>query len=514
VALVLALVGALLAGGLYALVFPPADLSGLAWVVLVAFLALLRRARRAGAGALLGAAFGAALTGLAGHWIPSSLRAGFDMGERAALVTFATLTAQVALGMAVFGALAVRLRRGVLPELLALPAAWVVGELVRTRLPGGIAWLLLGHSQAGHLFVAQAAEVAGVAGLGFAIVLVNGLWLRALSGWWGGDEARSAAASRTAAWALAIPLALAALGALRVRAVESEPAEGTLRVGLVQAEIPQAERWRERTRERNLERQLALTRDAASQGAQLVVWSETAIDFVPEDLPALRARLARALGGGADRELLVGLPRRLPESEGGTLRNSALLVDGAGRERGVYDRQQLLPVAEDDPELLLRIPGARRVLAPILRGEPYTAGSDPAPLPSAWGGIGVMICFEGVRAQGARETADRGAVLLANLSNDAYFPTRGAALQHWSQVVWRAIETRRPLVRVANGGVGAVVAASGRVLLRVEPGEARAAVAEVGLRDRPTVFLRAGFAFPFACAGLCAIGLWPRRARA
>jgi apolipoprotein N-acyltransferase len=125
-----------------------------------------------------------------------------------------------------------------------------------------------------------------------------------------------------------------------------------------------------------------------------------------------------------------------------------------------------------------------------------------------------MICFDGVRAQGARETADRGAVLLANLSNDAYFPTRGAALQHWSQVVWRAIETRRPLVRVATGGVGAVVAASGRVLLRVEPGEARAAVAEVGLRDRPTVFLRAGFAFPFACAGLCAIGLWPRRARA
>ena len=50
---------------------------------------------------------------------------------------------------------------------------------------------------------------------------------------------------------------------------------------------------------------------------------------------------------------------------------------------------------------------------------------------------------------------------MVNVTNDGWFRTSAAAAQHFANARFRAIELRRPVIRCANTGVTAVVAANG-----------------------------------------------------
>jgi apolipoprotein N-acyltransferase len=66
--------------------------------------------------------------------------------------------------------------------------------------------------------------------------------------------------------------------------------------------------------------------------------------------------------------------------------------------------------------------------------------------------IGPLICYEDIFPQLARENAIAGSSILAVLTNNGWFGEGGAAYQHAAHSVLRAVETRRPLIRVGNGG--------------------------------------------------------------
>jgi apolipoprotein N-acyltransferase len=502
---------ALASGVLYALVFPPAGLAGGAWFALVPLLALLRRAGSAARGLLLGGAFGLGAATLAVSWLPSSLRTGFGMAAWQAGALSAGLIVYTALWFGLFGALAARLRGGWLSPILALPAAWTAAELGRERLGDGLPWLLLGHSQHQSIQVLQLAELGGAAAVAAVLVAANACWLEALVGWWAGGERAGRRASGFAALGLGLVAAAHLGGTLRLASFDALSDGPPVRMALIQAAVPQGERWVKAFRERNLERQLELTREAVAGGAELVVWSETSVDFVPDDLAPILRRVAEALGGDPDRELVLGVSLRRQEAGRERYTNAAILVGGDGAVRDSYDKIELLPIAESNPQLLLRIPGVRAALAPMLVGSPYTPGTDSSPLAARLAPAGVMICFETSHPHLGRASVERGAKLFLNLSNDAYFSTPGALEQHFAHAVFRAVESRRPLVRVANRGVGAVVEASGRVSLRVEPEQVRAVVVEVAPRSGSSLFLEGGFALPWLATALALAGLWRRR---
>ena len=76
--------------------------------------------------------------------------------------------------------------------------------------------------------------------------------------------------------------------------------------------------------------------------------------------------------------------------------------------------------------------------------------------------LGVLICYEAIFPQIARETVRRGAQVLMNITNDAWYGDTGGPYQHLEISRWRAIEFRVPLVRAANTGISAVFDATGR----------------------------------------------------
>lgn len=80
--------------------------------------------------------------------------------------------------------------------------------------------------------------------------------------------------------------------------------------------------------------------------------------------------------------------------------------------------------------------------------------------------LGVLICYESIFPELARERVAQGANLLVNISNDAWFGLSAAPEQHFSLAVLRAVEQRRWLARATNTGISAFVDPYGKVTAR------------------------------------------------
>ena len=86
---------------------------------------------------------------------------------------------------------------------------------------------------------------------------------------------------------------------------------------------------------------------------------------------------------------------------------------------------------------------------PCTRAVIYQLAGRREP-PDARGGV--MICFESHFGSLSREYARRGADVLVEMTNDGYLGKTPVLRQHLANSVFRAVETKRPLLRVTNVG--------------------------------------------------------------
>ena len=123
-----------------------------------------------------------------------------------------------------------------------------------------------------------------------------------------------------------------------------------------------------------------------------------------------------------------------------------------------------------------------------------------------------LICFEDALGELTRQSVLRGAQLLVNVTNDAWFGRTAASRQHFDEAVFRTVENRRPLVRCANTGVTAFVDRDGRVtqMLLQPDGTVFGQGILAGVVDVPTgtgltFYTRHGDVFSVACAAAAAL---------
>ena len=193
---------------------------------------------------------------------------------------------------------------------IASPCLWVSLEYVRTHAFSGLPWGLLGYSQFQRLPLIQIANITGVYGVSFLIVLVNvSLFLlirrvltenpqRALRPW--------------------IPLAVAVAAILGVWLYGVNqlhvPPSDRLTIGIVQANIDQAHKWNEAYRVETLERYRRLT-ETVSPKSDLILWPEAATPFLFEQEPNYRS-LVTQVTKNAGVPLVFGSPALRRQSDG------------------------------------------------------------------------------------------------------------------------------------------------------------------------------------------------------
>lgn len=346
------------------------------------------------------------------------------------------------------------------PAWLAYTAAWLVYETIQTYFLTGFPWLLLGYAMQPVLTLIQCAELLGVYGVSALVVLVNvavaecALLLVGKRNW---NEVRGSMAV-----ASLLVIAATVFGVWRIRMLDV-PAEKTVRVALIQGNIPSLVKH-DRTRDYDiLQRHVLLTRMAMRENPDVIIWPESAVPGY-----FFERRLAyhtiTQLVGEVRRPLIAGLARYEWSDEGDQVYyNSAVVVEPNGLVSSVYDKQHLVMFGEYVP--FERYLPFLKLVTPI--DGSFTAGQEARALVCRVGEEGTvrfkpLICFEDVIGELARISASEPEDVLLNLTNDGWFRSSPGPYQHAALSVFRAVEQRRPLVRCTNSGVTMVVDHIGR----------------------------------------------------
>jgi apolipoprotein N-acyltransferase len=526
---------------LYTIACPPYDWSAAAWVALTPLFLSLYQSQTWWAAACRGLLFGVFACAGVGYWIYVTTAQYFSLSVPAAVLL-------TSLNYAYFAGLYTALAAVVINWLLqqpatmlraiSVPAAWVGGELARTHGVAGIPWELFGYTQYRHLELIQVADLTGAYGVSFLLALSSYAVAEVFrsyqllqktvvrsqhsvvsgteqSGLWTLDSGHSSLSLSPrpltpdkAPWPAFAVLTLTVLCTLlygmrclrHYQALSTNYSPGVI-VAVVKGHIPNAQRWQRLQQASNLLHYVAVSRQGIkNQQLDLVIWPEFALGFYLDHEPLLQAQLGQ-FTARVDAPLLVGAPRREVSDTTTRVYNSAYLISRTGEILFTYDKQRLIPFAEYLPPAFLLLRAGRTEgpndFAPGARATIFS-------LPGA--SFGTLICYEVTYPYLVRSLVLKGAHFLVNLSNDTWGANEGAAAQHFSMTVFRAVEYRRALVRAATAGVSGFIDPSGRAHGLVQ-GPEGVSVDNIRPHQELTMYARYGDWFAFSCVAVVVITL-------
>jgi apolipoprotein N-acyltransferase len=485
---------AVASGVLLWLSFPKFGHGLVAWVALTPLLVALAGARSTGHGLRLGYLAGAVSSLGLVYWTALVVVQYGGLSLPLGIAVMLLLCFALALFPCLFGwVMAFWLRTWGPSALLVAPVAWVAMEILRAHTLFDFAWCLLGYSQVGHLPAIQIARFGAVYAVSFVVVAVSVAVAYAVV------EPRREPRTRAAAGTAILVAAVLTDGFLRLRTAPAE--SGRLTVGLVQAAILQEDKWDPEDAWTNFARHVALTREAAGRGATLVVWPESSLPWLFDRNPVIAAELRR-LTGELGIHLLFGNDDREDRVDGrGRIWVGAMMLTRAGDVGFRYHKMRLVPFGEYVPVESVLTLGGRWSARVVQAVGAFTPGTEYAVGEVDGHRLGVSICYEAIFPDLLREFTARGADLLVNITNDAWYGRTSAPHQHFAMAAFRAVENGKYLVRAANTGITGVVDPRGRVLERTELFERRALVREVPIVSEGTFYARRGDVFAWACLG-------------
>ena len=129
----------------------------------------------------------------------------------------------------------------------------------------------------------------------------------------------------------------------------------------------------------------------------------------------------------------------------------------------------------------------------------FQPGEPGKTMPWEKGAIGVQICYEIIFPGLSRAMVKNNAVLLINITNDAWFGTTAGPYQHFSMTVFRAVENRRALARAANTGISGFIDPAGRILISTALLKEAVVTRTVPLISEKTFYTRFGDLLALAC---------------
>ncbi|MDD5281309.1 MAG: apolipoprotein N-acyltransferase [Candidatus Omnitrophica bacterium] len=331
--------------------------------------------------------------------------------------------------------------------LFFIPSSWVLLEYLRSYLFTGFPWAQVGFSQYKNLPVIQIADVTGSWGVSFLVVLLNVGFYLAL---------RKRLKAKISLICVCILFLSLAYGFYRL---SYKPAlcfnKEQLKVSVVQGNIPQDLKWDNQAATGILNNYIELTRAAAKDNPDLVIWPEASVPVIwGENVADGQFAQIFSLAGQLKINLLLGAVSR----SGGDYFNSALFINNLGQPERMYNKLHLVPFGEYIP-FKSTFPFLQTIapIGDIEPGREYVIFSHPVD-------FAVLICFEDLFPELSREFIKRGARFLVNITNDAWYKRSSAPYQHLAASVFRAVENHVYLIRSANTGISGFIDPFGRSL--------------------------------------------------
>ncbi len=371
--------------------------------------------------------------------------------------------------------------------LFAFATLWVLSEWFRGWFLTGFPWLFLGYGfiDTGLAGWAPLTGILGLSGLvacsgaviGRALMRADPPRITALAAilltatWWGGGQLQKLS------WTI--------------------PASSTpLTVALVQPNQPVLTKWREDALPVIL---------ADIRGKTLTLRNNNLVIFPESGIPALKNSVDNFLAGldkaatNQQTAVITGIPM---QSDTGNYFNGVI---GLGLAAGSYQKRRLVPFGEYLPfEHWLRglIAFFDLPMSSFSAGADQQALIEVGPFDGATFGVATAVCYE--IAYSDQMAADaRQANLLLTVSNDTWFGDSLGPHQHLQIARARALETGKPLIRVTNDGITAIIDERGEVLNQLPRFLPGILQGEVMPRSGATPYSRTG---PLPLIVVCLVG--------
>ncbi|WP_180901039.1 apolipoprotein N-acyltransferase [Martelella soudanensis] len=373
-------------------------------------------------------------------------------------LTVLAFPAGLALFYGLAGALAALVWRPGPLRLIALGAAMVVAEWLRGHVATGFPWNAIAYTAMPTPLFMQAIRLTGLYLMGgFAVYIFASPALLA------------ARPGRRAGLALALVLVAVDIGYGWHRLGTDLPeGERGLRFRLVQPAFAEADWSTEEGRNRVFATLLELSSappEQAGWAPDIIIWPESVLPFTLESRPDARTAIGEMLKPG--QTLVLGAASFAGRKPDGwpEFYNAVYALDDAGATVSVSGKTHLVPFGEYLPfedffrsiglEALTTLPGS---YVPVDNRQMLLLPDGVTLYP--------LICYEAVFPRLVEGQA-AGASALVNVTYDAWFGRTPGPFQHFAQARLRAVETGKPLIRVGENGVTAMVDQYGRIVDRL-----------------------------------------------
>lgn len=495
---------ALVAGVAAALVHPPFNV----WIGLIGYpvlLLLADRSQRVRGAFWMGWLFGFAYFFVGCWWVAEAF---FVNPEQAWMAPFAASLLPAGIGLFIGAACALyrALKPSGLARIFVFVACFSLFEWLRGNILTGFPWNPVGASWMAGSAPSQFASVGGVYGLGLVTILAACAFAPLIEAY------KNRKSVVMAAVGVGLLAGLFAFGFVRLATTPVENSDTMVRI--VQANVAQENKWSQDYYQGILSRYLELTSAPAERVPDVVIWPESALPdlannvFARDDARAIAASLheGQVLLAGLSRADVV--PGKPVEYFNSMFALTALGSDGL-RIDAIYDKHRLVPFGEYLPlgDLMSQL-GVRSL---VQMPEDLSAG--PKPTSISVPNIPVvqpLICYESLFPSFVDINAGGRPQWIANVSNDAWFGQTSGPLQHLNLASYRSIETGLPMARATPTGVSAMIDPLGRVVKDslIESGAARSVDVLLPKPVPHTIYGRIGNLPFLAIASLMLVLAW------
>lgn len=270
---------------------------------------------------------------------------------------------------------------------------------------------------------------------------------------------------------------------------KNPPVESRIKISILQGNVPIEFYWKQRDsqdiKDSISKRYFEMTdRALRDEGPDILVWPEGAIYEKVMEMDDYKRRLtdyAKRFGSF----IIVGAPG---VDEEGYNTNSAYVISNNGEVIGRYDKVRIVPFLEG-----------------------YKKGRGYLPIHTDLGKFGIAICFESIYPQVTRELVKHGSEILFILTNDCGFGSSPLASMHAKDSCFRAVETRRYVVRADQSGISLIIDPFGRILKQYEGSKTKIISGYVNIKKDKTIYTMSGDLLPFMSFILGAIIMLKKR---
>ncbi len=331
-------------------------------------------------------------------------------------------------------------------QLLLFATLWIIAEYLRAHLLTGFPWNLIGYVWTVSDATLQAVWLTGIYGLsGITVFVATAPALFVL-------KAKPILSNVLAAMCI---LLMIVYGWQRLE--HNPTAYSDVKIRIVQANIPQAEKMTPQAQYSILKKYLDLTQSSGLDGINVTIWPEAAVPYYMAPGSILLRDMGSILPKNA--LLVTGGLRGNNNMKDWQSWNSLFVINPAGQALAQYDKHHLVPFGEFIPfRHILPVENISGGHGDFSYGKGATTIAVTSLPP-----FSPLICYEAIFPDEAVDNTHQAKWLL-NVTNDAWFGVSSGPYQHLQMARTRAVENGLPLIRAANTGISAVIDPFGRIL--------------------------------------------------